>query len=267
MTDFFGSPITRKIWGSMENLTLAFVGSAADFALNPENFWLFFTNSLPSNPQKRFIETFKYTQQVFFMPEEQVPALMSRIRNVHSNVEKNRERETGDHTKISNNAFRQVGDMLIDYGIKGYEYLYRKNMSEEDKDSYFQDMKKLYGLMGVTDYETNYNEFLKRRNFSVQNELKVNEFTEKLYGSYKKDLGLLRVWVLKQLQCRFIAPVLVKELGIKKNHFFTPAYILYPYIRNKYLFDFAKFLFLKKETIKVLDQVDEVVRKHESMLV
>ena len=54
VTRLFGSEITRTIWGEADNILLIYAGAAAEFALNPENHWLFYTGKLPSDPLRRF---------------------------------------------------------------------------------------------------------------------------------------------------------------------------------------------------------------------
>ena len=48
---------------------LVFAGSAAEFALNREVHWLFFTGKLPGDPIGRLFATAGYAQQIVFADE------------------------------------------------------------------------------------------------------------------------------------------------------------------------------------------------------
>src|SRR6185436_11583259 len=104
VTRLFGSEITRTIWGNTENVLLIYAGAAAEFALNPENHWLFYTGKLPSDPLRRFEKTLRYQRQLFFTPQEAVPALARHIKGIHSEVEARRSQEQGE-SKISDQAY------------------------------------------------------------------------------------------------------------------------------------------------------------------
>src|SRR5215475_9617661 len=140
VTRLFGSEITRTIWSDAENILLIYAGSAAEFALNPENHWLFYTGKLPSDPLRRFEGTLRYQRKLFFTPEEAIPALARHIKHVHSEVEKRRSQEQGD-IKISDQAYLQVFSMLIEYGILGYEYLHCRKMTSQEREAYFHDIR------------------------------------------------------------------------------------------------------------------------------
>lgn len=255
--DYFGSPITRKIWGNPENILLIYVGSAADFALNPENHWLFFTMRLPSNPQKRFIETFSFNRRILMTPKEQVPELMMRIRNVHTGVEKSREIKEGVSQHISNKAYIEVGDMLIDYGVRGYEYLNHRKMSAEEKESYFSDMVAMFKLMRVEVADKSFVDFAKRRQNSLDNDLAVNGHTAELYAAYAKDLGAFQFWLLKQFQSYFIEPIAAQKLGLKRNPLFAPLYFVYPYIHTTRLFNLLLLFLAKPEVRRLLIAMED----------
>lgn len=246
------SKTTLEGWSSLENIFLIYVGSAADFAANPENFWLFFTNSLPSNPQQRFIETMKHTRDIILASESEMGAVASRIRTIHTNVEDRRARETGDHTRISNKAFIQVGDMLVDYGIKAYEYLNRRPMTAEQKEETYQDAAQLFRLMRIEDVPQTYAEWFAKRNLSIQNDLRINEYTKPLYEAYKKDIGPIRYWLLLQFQSLFVDRRISQLLGLKTHPLFPFIYKLYPIIKSKLLFHFLAIFMFRKETREYL---------------
>lgn len=246
------APITREIWGDIENILLIYVGSAADFALNAELDWLFFTKRLPSNPQLRFIETFQYNQQIIFSPPEAIPALMQQIRAIHSAVEKRRSHAEDEPRAISDKAYREVAHMLIDYGIRGYEYLHRRKLSAAEKDAYFRDMKTFVRLLGVEMAEEDFAAFQRTRDESIAVDLQPNAHTAQLYAAYAKDIGGWRMWVLRQFQRYFIDHRLSVKLNLRRNILFAPLYGVYPLLRNRLLLALWLRLAVKPETRQAL---------------
>lgn len=259
--------INEKIWKSTQNLVLIYIGSAGEFPLNPEVDWLFFTNALPSNPQKRFVETITKQQQIILVKsDEELKKIGEEIRQVHTNVEEARTRKEKENKKMSNQAFIEVGNMIIYYAIKGYEYLYRKKLTKEEKDAVYQASKKFYEYMRINNLPKNYEEFEKIYEDTIENRLKENEYTTKLFEAYKKDIGKIRYWVLKQAIAHFVHPKIVKKLNIKKNKFFTIVWKIYPYIKHELLWELLKLIFLKKETIKKLNEIEKNLNKGSSLV-
>lgn len=236
MTHRFGSELTRTIWGAAENVALIYAGAAAEFALNPENHWLFYTGKLPADPLRRFERTLRYQQRLFFLPQDAVPALARHIKELHNDVEKKRSREQGD-IKISDQAYLQVFSMLIEYGIRGYEYLHRLKLTQDQRETYFNDIRSIALMMEVRDFPADYGHYLTRRDRMVASELQCNAFTPELMEAYRKNLPLFGYWALLQFQARFIHPTLVGRLDLKTNRIFGWAYWLYPRIRFQPLFN------------------------------
>lgn len=256
--DYFGSEITREIWSSLENVVLAYVGSAADFSLNPEIDWLFYTMRLPEQPQMRFVETFSYNQKIFFMPKDQVPEFMTRIREIHTKLEQKRTSEE-NHTKhISNQAFKEVSDMLIEYGIRGYEYLNRKELSMEDKELYYQDMRAFTALMDVTGMPNNFADWSKYREESISKRLQPNEYTEKLYDAYKKDLGWWKYQILIAFQSWFVDPRIREKLKLHHKYYLWLPYVLYPFIHSELTVKILLKLLIKPEVYERLNQMLQI---------
>jgi len=254
---YFGKPITREIWGNMANIILIYAGSAADFALHPENHWLFYTNKLPSNPQERFIETFLYNQKLFFTPVSQLPRVVSHIRQIHSAIETKRARESSFKT-ISHTGFKDVFSMLVDYGIRGYEYLNRRKLGPEQKTEYVSDIKAVSDMMGISGFPSDYDSFMEYRMDCVQNRLQVNEFTERLYEAYLKDLGGTRFNIVRHFQAQFIPQGLKEGLGLPKSYAFSVIYKIYPYVHNPILLRMLMRLLLKKPARQALYKITQV---------
>jgi len=236
VTRRFGSEVTRTIWGNAENIALIYAGAAAEFALNPENHWLFYTGKLPTDPLHRFEKTLRYQRKLFFMPQEAVPALAKHIKEIHNDLEEKRSREQGE-IKISDQAYLQVFSMLIEYGILGYEYLHRLKLTQDERETYFNDIRSIALMMKIREFPADYGHYLTRRDRMVVSELQCNVFTRELMDAYRKNLPPFCYWVLLQFQARFIHPTLACRLDLKTNRFFGWAYWLYPRVRFQPLFN------------------------------
>jgi hypothetical protein len=236
LTRLFGSEITRAIWGDAENILLIYAGSAAEFALNPENHWLFYTGKLPSDPLRRLEGTLRYQRKLFFTSQEAMPALARHIKHVHSEVEKKRSEEQGE-IKISDVAYRQVFSMLIEYGILGYEYLHCRKMTSLERETYFNDMRSIALMMEIADFPDDYCDYLDWRSRMVVSELQANALTWELMKAYRKSLAPVSYWGLLQFQARFIHPTLAGRLQLRTNRVFGWLYWLYPRVRFLPLFN------------------------------
>lgn len=253
--DNFGSEITQRIWKDLTCIILIYVGSAADFALNSSIDWLFFTNSLPSAPQERFIQTFAYNQKLFCVPKEEVKKITAHIRKVHTNVEMRRTNASGHVMEISPKAFIEVSDMLIDYGIRSYEYLYRTKLTLEEKQFYFQDLKEIVVLMGIDHPDRDYIDWESRRARSIKKDLQPNEYTPQLYQAYRNDIGGFRYFIITRFQTYFVSKAVQEKLQLKRNFLIKMLYILYPYIHSTKLAQSILKFGLKKETMKALNKM------------
>lgn len=170
------------------------------------------------------------------MPEEAVPALARHIKDIHSDVEEKRSQEQGE-IKISAQAYLQVFSMLIEYGILGHEYLHRRKMKEEERETYFNDIRSIALMMEIRDFPEDYRHYLARRYQMVVSELQCNAFTRELMDAYRKNLPPFCYWGLLQFQARFIHPILAGRLDLKTNRVFGWVYWLYPRVRFRPLFD------------------------------
>jgi hypothetical protein len=234
VTRLFGSDITRRIWSDADNVLLIYAGAAAEFALNPENHWLFYTGKLPSDPLRRFEKTLEYQRKLFFTPREALPALAGHLKGIHMDLEKKRSQEQGE-TRISDQAYLQVFSMLIEYGISGYEYLHRRTMAHAERETYFNDIRSLALMMEIQNFPENYTQYGTRRIRMVATELQRNAYTQDLMDAYRKSLAPFSYWGLLQFQARFIHPILAGRLNLKTNRLFQWLYWLYPRVRCRLL--------------------------------
>jgi hypothetical protein len=165
-----------------------------------------------------------------------MPALARHTKDIHRDVEKTRSRKEGP-IKISDQAYVQVFSMLIEYGILGFEYLHRRKMSQQDRETYFDDMRSVALMMEIRDFPEDYRRYVTRRNQMVASELQRNAFTLQLMDAYRKHLPRVSYWGLLQFQARFIHPILASRLNLKTNRFFEWLYWIYPRVRFQPLFN------------------------------
>ncbi|MGA0333846.1 MAG: oxygenase MpaB family protein [Kiritimatiellia bacterium] len=228
MYHLYGSEFTRKLWTDLDHILLVYVGSAAEFSLVEENHWLFYTNKLPSAPLNRLISTFVWNRKVMTTSAEDVKALAKTIRGFHDQVERERGREEGGHPKISNQAFRSVGAMLIEYALRADAYLEGREPASEDKECYYQDQRGFFEAMGISGWEATYEAFRENREKEIRTQLVPNEHTADLFRSYRHDLGRLRYFLLRHFMAWFVPERIREVLGLKKALWFAPMYRLYP---------------------------------------
>src|ERR671913_2015336 len=84
--------IVRKIWGNGDTILFIFAGAAAEFALNKQVDWLYYTGKLPADPIGRLFSTVEYAQQIIFQREDSALRSVDKINNIHKGVEKSRGR-------------------------------------------------------------------------------------------------------------------------------------------------------------------------------
>jgi len=174
--------ITRTIWNDTENMLLIYVGVAAEFALHPENHWLFYTNKLPSDPQARFVETLAFQQRLVSSTPRELELSGHALREIHTRVE-NRKSRTGGTWRIPNQAFLDLFYMFIDYGIRGYEYIHRHSLDRAKKEEYLGDIGRIAKAMNVKDFPENFTDYLIERNYLISRRLAPNRYTNQLFSS------------------------------------------------------------------------------------
>ena len=252
----FGSPITREIWSDIDNLLLVYVGSAAEFALVDENHWLFYTGKLPARPWERFLVTLEYNQKIFRIPADEVPAFAGRIRDIHSKIEAARSRDEGGEQRMSNDSFKSVGAMLIDYGIRGREYLSGCVMTDAEREAYYQDEARFFELMEIREQAADYVSFEKELEHARNTALQVNPHTAALMQSYRRELGLFRYWIMTQFMMHFVPEVITERLGLRPSLLFTPLYRIYSTVRHMGLGKVWRVLLLPKRVRAALNHLD-----------
>ena len=111
--------------------------------------------------------------------------------------------------------------------------------------------------MGIQELPENYESWLQHRQQHLKTDLAKSSYTIDLYRQYRRHLGLVRHWLLLQVQ-ELVCPPRVKELlGLKANPVIPPAMLAYKFSRLIKADELIKAVFLPtqyKQEIKALDK-------------
>jgi len=223
---YFVAPdsIVRKIWGKADTILFIFAGASAEFALNKAVDWLYFTGKLPSDPLGRLFSTVSYAHQIIFADHSQALFAIDKITSIHQAVEQKRA------ARIPDWAYRDVLFMLIDYSIRSFELLERK-LTREEKEETFDVFYRVGVRMGITGLPTHFDSWQLMRDEHIQENLLSSDFTLDLYRQYKKHLGPIRFFILRQSQILVVPKKIKKLLGLGNTSVFASAIITYKLLR------------------------------------
>ncbi|QHS58780.1 oxygenase MpaB family protein [Chitinophaga agri] len=185
--------IVKKIWSTTDITLFIFAGAAAEFALNREVDWLYFTGKIPGDPIGRLFSTVKYAQHIIFREEKEAISSIEKINTIHQHVESAR-----GH-KISNDGYQDVLYMLIYYSISSFELLERK-LSNQEKDEIVRTFARIGRQMHIQDLPADYSEWKEIYANQVIRNLLKSSFTEDLFKQYRKHLGGFRYFLLLDIQ-------------------------------------------------------------------
>jgi len=216
--------IVRTIWGKADTVLFIFAGASAEFALNRSVDWLYFTGRLPSDPLGRLFSTVDYSRQIIFSENEKALRSIDQITAIHKNVEANR------GASIPAEAYLEVLYMLIDYSIRAFELMERK-LTTAEKTEVFDVFYRVGRRMQLEGLATNYPEYVIARDKQVNGNLVLSRFTPDLYKQYKKHLGPVRFFVLKQAQVLVVPARVNGLLGLGKIKWLLPVVQLYKLFR------------------------------------
>lgn len=216
--------IVREIWGKADTVLFIFAGSAAEFALNKAVDWLYFTGRLPADPLGRLFSTVAYSQQIIFSDYDHAIAAIDRITTIHRGVEQARGQQIPDW------AYRDVLFMLIDYSIRSFELLERK-LTISEKADVFDVFLRVGERMQLPGLPASYLQWEIMRSQHLYRDLVKSDCTVDLFRQYKKHLGWLRYFILKQVQV-MIAPERVRKLlHLSRFAILRPALWAYKFLR------------------------------------
>lgn len=241
--------VVRQIWGKSDTVLFIFAGAAAEFALNKAVDWLYFTGRLPADPLGRLFSTVSYARAIIFSERQSAIRAIDAMSKIHADVEAKR------GAKIPDWAYRDVLFMLIDYSIRSFEVLERV-MTRNEKEEVFDVFHRVGTRMGVTGLPETFEEWQRMRQDHLDNNLQHSNYTDDLFGQYRKHLGAVRYRVLIETQT-LVAPTNVRELlGFRKISLLHPVLALYKVSRRVKLDSLFKAAILPpkyKKEIKGLD--------------
>jgi len=202
--------IVRTIWGNPDLVLLIFAGSAAEFALNRAVDWLFFTGEIPRDPIGRLFSTVRYAQEIVFVDEETARRTLERINARHASVEHERKQTIPDW------AFRDVLYMLIDYSERAYALLYRP-LSQSEKRDLFEVFLRIGEALCIPNLPESYDDWLLDRHLHLVRDLTYSKHTAMLYRAYRNHLGILRYYLLLEVQALLAPPEVRRLLRLNSN--------------------------------------------------
>jgi len=185
--------IVKKIWSTTDITLFIFAGASAEFALNKQVDWLYFTGRLPGDPIGRLFSTVKYAQYIIFKEEKEAIASIGKINAVHQNVESAR------GYKISDEGYQSVLYMLIYYSIVSFE-LFERRLTTEEKDDIVSTFARIGHHMQIHDLPFDYKEWKKKYEYQLAHNLQNSSFTGDLFKQYRKHLGAFRYFLLLDIQ-------------------------------------------------------------------
>lgn len=211
MRDFIDrGSIVRTIWGNPDLILLIFAGSAAEFALNRAVDWLFFTGKIPGDPIGRLFSTVRYAQDIVFVDEETALRTLGRINAQHRSVERRRGQTIPDW------AHRDVLYMLVDYSERAYSLLYTP-LSTSQKDDLYSAFRRIGDELQVTELPESYSEWKNDRTRHLHRDLVYSRHTSLLYRQYRRHLGLLRYYLLLEIQALVVPDEVRGMLRLSRN--------------------------------------------------
>lgn len=241
--------IVREIWGHSDTVLFIFAGCAAEFSVNKEVDWLYFTGKLPQDPLGRLFDTVKFAQAILFQKEKEALKAINQVNKAHHNVEAARGRE------IPQWAYRDVLYMLIDYSIKSFEVTTR-NLSKAEKIEVFQHFRWVGEHMAITELPTNYKAWLIDREQHLRNNLSYSQYSTDLYKQYRKHLGSMRYLLLIEVQKLILSPTVKRKLGLKSKSKLSILVSLYQKSRHFKLFKFIQYQMMPSKYLKEIKQLN-----------
>jgi uncharacterized protein (DUF2236 family) len=216
-------PVVYRVWGRLDPILLIFAGSAAEFALNKEVDWLFWTNRLPRNPIGRFFSTVRFAQAIMLGDPPTVAAAIAAVNAAHARVERSRGRA------ISAWAYRDVLFMLIHYGERAHQIVYGPMTAAEQAD-HCAALVALGAQMHIPDLPASYADYQRQRQAHLLADLARTPWTDQLYARYRAELGPVRMRLLLDLQASLVPPEVVALLDLRPRASITRLLRVYPHV-------------------------------------
>ncbi|RYZ22189.1 MAG: DUF2236 domain-containing protein [Chitinophagaceae bacterium] len=212
--------IVRRIWSRSETVLFIFAGAAAEFALNKAVDWLYFTGRLPADPLGRLFSTVQYARRIVFAPEDKALAAIDQITKIHKGVEAAR------GSVIPDWAYRDVLYLLIHYSVASYELLERP-LTDTEKEDLYTVFLRIGERMGLPGLPPTFAAWLPSRAEHLRQDLARSKWTDDLYAQYRKHLGPVRYWLVRELQGILVPEMVRRMLGLKRSVFIRASVPLY----------------------------------------
>lgn len=249
-----GAGIVQQIWSRTDTILFIFAGSAAEFALNRQVDWLYFTGKIPNDPIGRLFSTVEYAQKIIFEDDEKAKKTFNAINLIHKKV------ETDRGAKIPDWAYQDVLYMLIDYSVKAFELLERR-LTKIEKEEIFEFFKKVGEGLNLKNLPDNYAEWLISRHIYLEKDLENSHFTQDLYKQYKRHLGWWRYILLLEVQ-KLLVPGKVNDLlQFPRTNFLKQVVGFYKKTKNTALAKKIKYLLLPSKFRERLMSLEKVESK------
>jgi hypothetical protein len=248
--------IVRKIWGNTDVTLFIFAGAAAEFALNKEVDWLYFTGRLPADPIGRLFSTVTYAQRIIFNEEDKALNAIRNINAIHKGVEINRGRN------IPAEAYLDVLYMLIHYSMAAFELLERK-LTAEEKDEMIITFSRIGHEMNLANIPPNYNEWLEDYNRHLDDNLAYSKYSADLFVQYRKHLGWFRYFLLLEIQRMTVSSQVNKLLKLGRPRIARILLIPYRLLRRFAWNRWLIFIMIPKKFKKQFEGMDSINRKEE----
>jgi len=243
--------IVRQIWGKADTILFIFAGASAEFALNKSADWLYFTGRLPSDPLGRLFSTVTYARRILFSDYDGALRAIDQITAIHKNV------ESGRGMKIPDEAYLDVLFLLIDYSIRSYELLERI-LSDTEKEEVFEVFYRVGKRMQLVGLPENYHDWLIVREKQLTDNLYCSDFTLDLYHQYRKHLGPIRYFVLKQAQLLLVPGHVKQLLKLGNIHWLSPVLVIYKLLGFVNLQNILKNVILPPAYVAQVQAMDHV---------
>jgi hypothetical protein len=203
-------PLVQRIWANPDCLLLIFVGSSAEFALNPHVDWLFYTGRLPADPILRLQTTLNYMRGLLFAPPAEQANRARGLKKVHAEIEARRGQT------LPNEGYLDVLSMDVRYTIDAHELVTGRPLDDQSKDDIAAAFGQLGRHMGLTDVPGYYAEFLAAR-ARRQPALVATEWSWKLLTAYRRALGPVGYHLLRVVYGSLVEPALLAQLKVRKG--------------------------------------------------
>lgn len=250
MSDYVDkNSIVRQIWGKSDTVLFIFAGAAAEFAVNKAADWLYFTGRLPSDPLGRLFSTVAYAREIIFSSEEHAKSAIDKMSSIHGSVEKAR------GTAIPATAYRDVLFMLIYYSIVSFEALERK-LAKAEKEEIIRVFLRVGQRMRIPGLPETLEEWQNMHDAQLSVNIERSSLTDDLFRQYRKHLGVVRYFILTEVQ-KLLVPARVRHvLGFRRPVLIRPVLAIYKILRNVKAHVFVRELLLPplyKQKIRALD--------------